>query len=93
MDLLKKLHDSSYKPLIVIGPSGVGKSVLITHLTNKYKDCFGFSVSFTTRDPREGEVDGKSYNFISKEQFEFMIKEDSFVEYCEVHGNYYGTSK
>lgn len=61
-----------YKPLIILGPSGVGKSTLITRLTNKYPNSFGFSVSYTTRSPRPGEVDGKSYFFITKDEFKQM---------------------
>jgi guanylate kinase len=53
-----------------VGPSGVGKSTLIKSLTDKYPDKFGFSVSYTTRASREGEVHGKNYYFISKEEFE-----------------------
>ena len=82
-----------YKPLVVVGPSGVGKGTLITKFTEKHKEKFGFSVSFTTRGPREGEKDGVHYNFVKKEDFLAMIKRDEFIEYCEVHGNFYGTSK
>ena len=61
--------NSLYKPIIIVGPSGVGKSTLINALTEKYPDKFGFSVSYTTRSPRPGEVHGKSYFFVSKEEF------------------------
>ncbi len=53
----------------------------------------GYSVSFTTRKIREGEEDGKHYNFVSREEFENLIKQGEFLEFAEVHGNYYGTSK
>ncbi len=76
-----------------MGPSGVGKSTLIKSLTDKYPDKFGFSVSYTTRAPREGEVHGKNYFFISKEEFENMIRNDDFIEWCQVHQNMYGTAK
>ena len=66
---------------------------MITKFTEKHKEKFGFSVSFTTREPREGEKDGVHYNFVKKEIFLAMIKRDEFIEYCEVHGNFYGTSK
>jgi guanylate kinase len=52
-----------------VGPSGVGKGTLQSILTDKYPNAFGFSVSYTTRTPREGEVDGVNYNFITQEKF------------------------
>ena len=55
---------SSYMPLVITGPSGAGKGTLMKHLTEKYPEKFGFSVSSTTRAPRQGEVDGVHYNFI-----------------------------
>ena len=77
--------------LILSGPSGCGKSTL---LKNVYKDIsdYYFSISTTTRDPREGEKDGVDYIFTSKEEFEEDIKNGHFLEWAEVHGNYYGTS-
>ena len=65
-----------YQPIICLGPSGVGKSTLINTLTAKYPNKFGFSVSYTTRAPREGEVHGKNYFYITKEEFKEMIKKD-----------------
>jgi guanylate kinase len=85
--------DLRYKPIIIVGPSGVGKSTLISHLTQKHPNKFGFSVSYTTRAPREGEVHGKNYFFIDKSQFQEMIEKDDFIEWCQVHTNMYGTSK
>jgi guanylate kinase len=82
-----------YKPLIVVGPSGVGKGTLITKFTELHKEKFGFSVSYTTRTPREGEKDGVHYFFVAKDDFSKMIENDGFIEHCEVHGNFYGTSK
>lgn len=82
-----------YKPLIVVGPSGVGKGTLITKFTELHKEKFGFSVSYTTRTPREGEKHGVHYYFIQKHDFWTMIEKDEFIEHCEVHGNFYGTSK
>ena len=76
-----------------MGPSGAGKGTLIDHLNKKYPGKFGFSVSYTTREPREGEIHGVNYYYISKDEFKKMIKEDAFVEWFEVHGNFYGTSK
>jgi guanylate kinase len=81
------------KPIIFSGPSGVGKGTLIEMLMKRFPDDqFGFSVSHTTRKPREGEVDGTHYNFTSVEKIKEEINEGKFVEYAEVHGNYYGTS-
>ena len=85
--------DKRYRPLIVVGPSGVGKSTLINALTEKYPGKFGFSVSHTTRDPRPGEEHGVNYFYTNKEDFETMIEKDDFVEWCKVHKNMYGTAK
>ena len=62
-----------YKPLVVVGPSGVGKGTLINKLTERYKNKFGFSVSYTTRSSRPGEENGVHYNFITKEEFSNMV--------------------
>ncbi len=75
--------------LILSGPSGSGKSTLY----KKVCGDFEFSVSCTTRAPREGEADGVDYHFITKERFQELLKEDAFAEHAEVHGNYYGTLK
>lgn len=77
---------------VVSGPSGAGKST-ITKLILKEAENLFLSTSATTRAPRTGEVDGKDYYFMTKEQFEQEIAEDSFVEHANVHGNYYGTLK
>lgn len=77
------------KFLIVTGPSGAGKSSLIERLLEI--PLFEVSVSYTTRSPRTGEVHGKQYFFITKEEFEKKISEDFFVEYTIFSGNYYGT--
>jgi len=81
------------RPVIFAGPSGVGKGTLIEMLMKRFPDeQFGFSVSHTTRKPREGEVDGVHYNFSTVETMKKEIEEGKFIEYAEVHGNYYGTS-
>jgi guanylate kinase len=77
--------------LILSGPSGCGKSTLLKEVYKEISDYY-FSISTTTRDPRVGEVDGVDYFFVSKEEFENDIKENNFLEYALVHGNYYGTS-
>lgn len=83
---------SCYKPVVFCGPSGVGKGTLIEKLMKHFSnDQFGFSVSHTTRQPREGEVHGIHYNFTTVEQMKREIEEGKFIEYAEVHGRYYGT--
>lgn len=84
---------SAIKPVILIGPSGVGKSTIVHALFDKYPGVFAFSVSHTTRKPRVGEVDGKDYHFITIEEMEKRIAAGEFVEHAKVHGNYYGTSR
>ena len=76
--------------LVVSGPSGAGKSTVIHRLFEK-RDDVCFSVSVTTRSPREGERDGVDYYFRSKEEFERMIEEDAFLEYAVYTGACYGT--
>ncbi|ETO26558.1 hypothetical protein RFI_10581 [Reticulomyxa filosa] len=80
-------------PTVVCGPSGVGKGTLLTYLKQYYTNAFAVSVSHTTRQPRPGEVNGETYHFVSREQFEQGISRGEFVEYADVHGNWYGTSK
>lgn len=77
--------------LIISGPSGSGKSSLMHEMFKKIDDIY-FSISTTTRDKREGEVEGIDYNYISKEEFEKDIQEGLFLEWAKVHDNYYGTS-
>ena len=77
--------------IVLSGPSGVGKSTVIAELLRLRPDIY-FSVSFTTRKPREGERDGINYNFVSKETFEAMIGRGEFLEYAQYVDNYYGTS-
>ncbi len=78
--------------LAVSGPSGVGKGTMVKTLIARRKDVVE-SVSCTTRAPREGEVHGKHYFFLSKEEFLRRIDEGDFLEYDEHFGNYYGTPK
>jgi guanylate kinase len=80
------------KIIIVVAPSGTGKSTLIKRLKEEFRELH-WSVSFTTRPVRESEVDGKHYFFISKEEFLKKKDQGDFIEWAEVHGNYYGTSK
>ena len=77
--------------LVLSGPSGAGKSTIIDASSKEIGEYY-FSVSTTTRAPRDGEVNGKDYYFVSKEEFEADIEAGNFLEYATVHGNYYGTS-
>lgn len=76
--------------IVVSGPSGAGKSTLIRASLEAVPEL-AYSVSATTRDPRPGEVDGKDYIFLSREEFECWIEEDRFLEWAEYSGNLYGT--
>ncbi|MGL4404011.1 MAG: guanylate kinase [Fusobacteriaceae bacterium] len=76
---------------VVSGPSGAGKST-VCKLVRKMLGI-NLAVSATTRQPRTGEKDGVEYHFLSKEEFEKKIQENEFLEYANVHGNYYGTLK
>ena len=77
--------------IVLSGPSGVGKSTDIAELLSSRRDIH-FSVSFTTRQPRVGEENGVNYNFVSRDEFERMIRDGELLEYAEYVGNYYGTS-
>ena len=77
--------------IIISSPSGGGKGTLIKEVLESVPDL-RYSVSFTTRAPRFGEEQGRHYHFVSKEKFEEKINAGEFLEYAEVHGNYYGTS-
>ncbi len=76
--------------IVVSGPSGTGKGTICKALLDTYKNI-NLSISATTRLPRNGEEDGKSYFFLTKEKFQNMIKENEFLEYAKVYDNYYGT--
>ncbi|MBN57305.1 guanylate kinase [Thalassolituus sp. UBA3500] len=77
---------------IFSAPSGAGKTSLVKALLDS-TGYIGVSVSHTTRAPRPGEVDGKDYHFVSKEEFEHLIGESAFLEHAQVFDNYYGTSQ
>ncbi len=77
---------------IISAPSGSGKSTLVGEL-RKYVEGLEFSVSYTTRAPRGSEEDGREYHFTTRDRFEAMIAADSFLEWAEVFGNYYGTAR
>ncbi len=77
--------------LVLSGPSGAGKSTIINHASPHIGEYY-FSISTTTRQPRESEKHGVDYYFVTHEEFEEGIKAGDFLEYATVHGNYYGTS-
>jgi len=77
--------------LVLSGPSGAGKSTIINGASKEIGEYY-FSISTTTRAPRAGEEEGVDYFFVTKESFEEDIKAGNFLEYAQVHGNYYGTS-
>ncbi|EDM23294.1 guanylate kinase [Caminibacter mediatlanticus] len=79
--------------LVISGPSGSGKTSLAREVCNELKDLAYFSISTTTRSIREGERDGVDYFFVSKEEFLKDVEKGYFLEWAEVHGNFYGTSK
>lgn len=80
-------------PLVIVGPSGVGKGTLINMLMKEFgQDALGFSVSHTTRAPRPGEEHGVHYHFASHTEIRTQVDNGEFLEYAEVHGNIYGTS-
>lgn len=83
---------SNGKLLVLSGPSGVGKGTIVKEVL-KLRPNASLSISCTTRSPREGEVEGKSYFFISKQTFANMIEDGGFLEYSEHFGNFYGTPK
>lgn len=78
--------------LVISGPSGAGKGTLLAKLL-KDDPTFTFSVSATTRAPREGEIDGVHYHFLTDEDFDKLLAADAFIEHANVHGHRYGTLK
>ena len=81
------------KLIIFTGPSGVGKGTILCDFFKKVDNNIVYSISNTTRQPRDGEINGMHYFFVSKDEFEKMIEQDSFLEYACYSGNYYGTNK
>lgn len=79
--------------IVLSGPSGVGKGTVRKALFELEGHDLVYSTSMTTRPPRDGEVDGEDYYFVTREEFEKRIEEDKFLEYAEFVGNYYGTPK
>ena len=80
------------KLFVISGSSGVGKGTVIKEFLNKHSD-FKLSVSCTTRSPREGEIHGKNYFFLTRDEFKNCINNNEFLEWAEFSGNMYGTQK
>jgi guanylate kinase len=78
------------KVFVITGPSGVGKGTLIRELLQRVPDL-ELSISATTREPREGEVDGRDYHFLSREEFDRRVEREDFLEFATYSGNRYGT--
>ena len=88
------MHEGKRGVLFVFsGPSGVGKGTLKAKLFEEFADQITYSVSATTRGPREGEVNGKDYFFITRQEFERRVKNNEFLEHAEFAGNCYGTPR
>jgi guanylate kinase len=79
-------------PLIVSSPSGAGKTTLTSRLLKEVPEL-RFSVSHTTRKPRQNEQNGREYHFVNRAEFVRLIEQDAFLEWAEVHGNLYGTGR
>src|SRR6201996_6440136 len=77
---------------IISAPSGSGKSTLVAEV-RRLVEGLEFSISYTTREPRGSEEDGREYHFIDRARFEAMIERDAFLEWADVFGNYYGTAR
>jgi guanylate kinase len=86
------MNGAEAKVFVITGPSGVGKGTLIRRLRERFPDL-ALSVSATTRAPREGEVDGRDYHFLTEEQFQERRDADDFLEFATYSGNHYGTLK
>ena len=78
--------------VVIAAPSGAGKTSLVRALMER-EPSLGFSVSFTTRPKRAGEVDGRDYHFIDEQRFSQMVRDDAFVEHARVFGHCYGTGR
>ena len=85
-------HEQKNIMVVLSSPSGVGKTTLTKKIQQKYKS-FKISVSHTTRTPRSNEVNGVDYNFVSRDEFEELIRKKKFYEYAKIFENYYGTLK
>ncbi len=93
MEESKATAKKSFKKQLIVlsAPSGAGKTTIARYLLSRFTDKLRFSVSATTREKRPGEIDGKDYYFLSREEFEHRIGAGELIEYEEIFGNYYGT--
>jgi guanylate kinase len=91
--LIVNSQPTDRRPIIISGPSGVGKGTLYKILMERHPDSFATSISHTTRDPRPGEVRDHDYYYVPMQEFEGLIAENGFVEHAKFGGNRYGTSK
>ncbi|PWN51661.1 P-loop containing nucleoside triphosphate hydrolase protein, partial [Violaceomyces palustris] len=80
------------RPIVLSGPSGVGKSTLLKRLFQEFPDDFGFSVSHTTRQPRQGETRGESYHYVTEKEFLDLVDKGAFLEHAKFGDNRYGTT-
>ena len=78
--------------MVISGPTGSGKGQIIKELVKKNKDLY-LSVSSTTREKKEGDIEGISYNFLTRQDFFKKVEQGAFLEWAEIYGNYYGTPK
>ena len=85
--------NNNKKPLLILGPSGVGKDTIINMLLEKYPEIFYKLPSYTTRDIRKGEIDGKDYFFITKEEFKVLKDENKLFGIQEYNNNFYASNK
>lgn len=83
---------NNYQPLVIFGPSGVGKQTIMDLIIKDFPNDFAFSVSHTTRSPRKGEVDGVNYHYTTLEKMKKEVEEGKFIESAMLYGNMYGTS-
>ncbi len=90
MDVIKEKSRGSL--IVISGPSGAGKGTVIKEFLNIHENAW-LSISCTSRAPRPGDKEGETYYFLSKEEFEEMIRNNEFLEYAEYNGAYYGTPK
>ncbi|CCF73719.1 guanylate kinase [Babesia microti strain RI] len=90
--MLENPSSLAYLPLLIVGPSGVGKGTIIRKLIGTYSSLFSYSISHTTRIPRCNEIHGKHYYFVSNSEFSAIKEAGGFLECVEFCGNNYGTS-
>ncbi|MBG0743990.1 MAG: guanylate kinase [Cylindrospermopsis raciborskii KL1] len=92
LPLISSANTHPGKLIVLTGPSGVGKGTLMQKLLAQHPQLY-YSVSATTRSPRPGEIDGKSYFFITPNSFQELVAQGEFLEWAEFAGNYYGTPR